>query len=100
MVLLASATLAHGQQPVFAPPNLSAAGVRDMAANCAACHGTRGRTAPGSRVATLAGRSDVAASLRAFRDGKRDSTVMQQIAKGYGEPEIDALGAYFARQAR
>ena len=71
-----------------------------MAANCAACHGTRGRAAAGSSVAGLAGRADVAGLLRAFRDGKRESTVMQQIAKGYGEAEIDALGAYFARQPR
>ncbi len=71
-----------------------------MAANCASCHGTRGRAAPGSNIAALAGRKDVASRLRAFREGKRESTVMQQIAKGFGEAEIDALGAYFARQPR
>jgi len=98
--LLACVPVAHSQQPRFAAPNLSETGVRDMAANCAPCHGTRGRAAPGSSVAGLAGRTDVAALLKSFRDGKRESTVMQQIAKGYGEAEIDALGAYFARQAR
>ncbi|HEY2629447.1 MAG TPA: c-type cytochrome [Usitatibacter sp.] len=99
-VLLACAAEARAQQPAFAAPNLSEAGVRDMAANCASCHGTRGKPAPGSSVAGLAGRTDVAALLRAFREGKRESTVMQQIAKGYGDAEIDAMGAYFARQPR
>jgi cytochrome subunit of sulfide dehydrogenase len=98
--MLSCAAVAHGQQPAFAAPNLSEAGVRDMAANCASCHGTRGRAASGSSVVALAGSKDVAAQLRAFRDGRRESTVMQQIAKGFGEAEIDALGAYFARQAR
>ena len=38
--------------------------------------------------------------LRAFREGRRESTVMQQIAKGYTDAEIEALGTWFARQAR
>jgi len=67
-----------------------------MAANCAPCHGTAGKAVPGSAVRKLAGREDVAALLRAFREGRRDSTVMQQIAKGYTDAEIEALGAYFA----
>ncbi|HUL56621.1 MAG TPA: c-type cytochrome [Usitatibacter sp.] len=96
--LAAWAGLALAQQPDFAPPNLSAAGARDMAANCAACHGTDGRAAAGSGMSSLAGRADVARLLRAFRDGKRESTVMRQIARGYGDAEIDAIGAYFARR--
>ena len=89
-----------GQQPAFAPPNLGESGVRDMAANCAACHGTRGVPAAGSTVKPLAGRTNIAALLRAFRDGKGESTVMQQLAKGFGDAEIDAIAAYFARQPR
>jgi sulfide dehydrogenase cytochrome subunit len=98
--LVACAIPAQGQQPAFAAPNLTESGIRDMAANCAPCHGTRGRAAPGSTVKELAGRTDVAALLRAFREGKRESTVMQQIARGYGDAEIEAIGAYFARQPR
>ena len=54
---VAAATLAAGvavaQQPAppaFAPSNLSPAGVRALAANCAACHGTHGKPAPGSTL--------------------------------------------------
>jgi sulfide dehydrogenase cytochrome subunit len=33
-----------------------------------------------------------------FRDGKRPATVMQQIARGYTEPQIEAMAAWFASQ--
>jgi cytochrome c553 len=71
-----------------------------MAANCAPCHGTRGAPAAGSTAKALAGRSDIAALMRAFRDGKGESTVMQQLAKGFSDAEIDAIAAYFAAQRR
>ena len=58
------------------------------------------RPLPGRSVRSLAGRDDIARLLLAFRDGRRESTVMQQIAKGYSDAEIQALGAWFARQAR
>jgi len=95
-------TIAFAQQPApaFAAPNLGASGVRAMAANCAPCHGPGGRTVPGSRVAALAGRDDIAESMKAFKEGKREATVMHQIAKGYDDAEIAALAAYFARQSR
>ena len=41
--------------PAFAAPNLTAKGVRSMAAACAMCHGTGGMPAAGSTVAPLAG---------------------------------------------
>ena len=86
--------------PPFAAPNLTEAGVRSMAANCAICHGTLGRPAPGSAVPGLAGRpaAAMADAMRGFKEGKREATVMHQIARGYSDPEIEALAAYFARQ--
>jgi len=38
--------------------------------------------------------------VRAFRDGARPSTVMQQIAKGYSEQQIDLIADYFSRRPR
>ncbi len=103
----AAATLASAQQPAppapaFVAPNLTESGVRAMAANCAICHGTLGRPAQGSALPALAGRPApaLAEALRAFKDGKREATVMQQIAKGYSDAEIEALAGYFARQQR
>jgi len=71
---------------------------RSLAATCAACHGTDGRAAEGQAMPGLAGlaRERIAAELRAFREGSRPGTVMPQIAKGYSDPQIDALAAYFA----
>jgi len=102
---VATACSALAQQPAspppaFAPANLSPAGVRAMAANCAPCHGTEGRAAPGSTVAGLAGRApgEIVEAMTLFREGKKPATVMHQIAKGFTEPEVAALDEYFSRQ--
>ncbi len=103
----AVAAIASAQQPApappsFAAPNLTDTGVRSMAANCAACHGTQGRAAGGSSVPGLAGRpaESIVEAMKAFKDGKREATVMHQIARAYGDAEIAALAAYFAGQPR
>jgi len=74
---------------------------RSLAATCAGCHGTEGRSAA-PELSALAGlpKDDILDSLRGFRDGTRHSTVMQQIAKGYSDAELELIAAYFARQGR
>ena len=88
--------------PAFAAPNLTESGVRSMAANCAACHGTGGHAVAGSPVASLAGkpRDEIVQSIAQFKDGKKPATLMHQIAKGYSEAEIAALAEYFSKQSR
>ena len=88
--------------PAFAAPNLTPNGVRGLAANCSACHGTGGKTQPDSTVAALAGRAkaDIASIMQEFKDGKRQATIMHQIAKGYSAEEIDALADYFSKQPK
>jgi cytochrome c553 len=75
---------------------------RNLAAGCAICHGTQGKPVAGAPVVPLAGlpRDHIATQMRAFRDGKRPATVMHQIAKGYTDPQIDAMAAWFAAQKR
>ena len=76
---------------------------RNLAAGCAICHGTDGRPAgTDSPLVPLAGlpRDYIATQMRAFRDGKRPATVMHQLAKGYTDPQIDAMAAWFAAQKR
>jgi cytochrome c553 len=70
----------------------------EIAASCAACHGTDGRSR--GAVPPLAGRDakEIARAMREFRDGARSATIMQQIARGYTEAEIEAAAAYFAGQ--
>ena len=76
---------------------------RNLAAGCAICHGTEGRTATkDSPLIPLAGlpRDHIAGQLRAFRDGRRPATVMHQLAKGYSDAQIDSIAAWFAAQKR
>ena len=74
---------------------------RSLAATCAACHGTDGRTATKDVVA-IAGlpKEHIASQMRAFRDGTRPATVMHQIAKGYSDQQIDLMADYFSRRPR
>jgi cytochrome subunit of sulfide dehydrogenase len=74
---------------------------RNMAAACAICHGTDGRSAT-KDIVPLAGlpAAHIASQMRAFRDGQRPATVMHQIAKGYTDQQIDAMASWFAAQKR
>jgi cytochrome subunit of sulfide dehydrogenase len=84
----------------FAPSNLTPSGVRALAANCAACHGTNGKSAAGSVVPGLAGRDAeyFVTQMANFKSGTRQATLMHQISKGYTDAEIKALADYFAAQ--
>ena len=101
------ATIASAQQPAPPPPafaaaNLTGEGVRSMASTCAMCHGTRGRPVSGSSVAGLAGRPAplLIDAMKAFKEGRREATIMHQIAKGYSDEQVKAVAAYFAAQAK
>ena len=93
----------HAQQaaPRFAPPDLSPAGVRALAANCAPCHGPDGRPAAGSSSTRLAGRpaAEIREAMAAFAEGRKPDTLMPQIARGYGAAESAAIAEYFAKVA-
>jgi len=94
IVASAIAMLAVGADAVAADANLG----RDIAANCANCHGTDGRSR--GVVPSLAGQDKayIVQQMKDFRDGKRPSTIMQQLAKGYTDSQIEAAAAYFAAQ--
>ena len=74
---------------------------RSLAATCANCHGTEGRSVT-KEVTTLAGlpKDDIVAKMRAFREGSRPATVMHQIAKGYSDQQIELIADHFARRPR
>ncbi|MGH7310499.1 MAG: c-type cytochrome [Candidatus Rokuibacteriota bacterium] len=65
---------------------------------CSGCHPTSTRVS--SPVLRLQG-LDQAAMVRAmqeFRSGQRASTVMDRIAKGFTDEEIQAIAAWYAAQ--
>jgi cytochrome subunit of sulfide dehydrogenase len=69
-----------------------------LAATCANCHGTAGRSNGG--LPTLAGlpKDTLVQSMRDFREGKRAATVMHQLSKGYSEEQVALMAEYFAQQ--
>ena len=71
---------------------------RNMAASCATCHGTNGKSVGG--MAVLAGYQPdlLMQAFKDFKTGTRPATLMHQIAKGYDEAQVRALAAYFATQ--
>lgn len=85
----------------FAASNLTPHGVRSMAATCAACHGTNGASAGGA-IPGLAGTNKeyFVNQMASFKQGKREATIMHQLAKGYSDAEIAALGDFFAAQKK
>ena len=68
------------------------------AASCSGCHPTSTRVA--SPVMRLSGldQAQIVKALQDFRAGTRASTVMDRIAKGFTDPEIQAIAAYWAAQ--
>ena len=74
---------------------------RSLAATCANCHGTDGRSAT-REVPALAGQPKefLVSQMKAFQEGKRPTTVMQQIAKGYSDAQIDLLAGYLSAQKK
>ena len=70
-----------------------------LAQSCVACHGTRG-TSTQQAVPTIGGQTEayLNATMKAYRDGARPSTIMERIARAYSTREVAAISAYFAMQ--
>jgi cytochrome c553 len=68
------------------------------AVSCSGCHPTSSRVS--SPVPRLAGqdRAAIVRAMQEFRSGQRAGTVMDRIAKGFTDDEIQALAAWFAAQ--
>jgi len=67
-----------------------------LALNCTMCHGAKGMSE--SDAPNLAGQYPevVIKQLRDYRSGKRRSSLMEGLAKGLSDRNIDDLGAYYA----
>jgi hypothetical protein len=76
--------------------------LRTLASNCAQCHGTEGRTAPGSALPrSPASRATTSSrSCRAFKAGTRTSTIMQQLARGYSRRAAGTARGLLRRAAQ
>ncbi|MCB4358781.1 c-type cytochrome [Quatrionicoccus australiensis] len=67
-------------------------------ANCFNCHGTEGKVS--SAIPAIAGRDKayLEETLKSFKAGSKQATIMHQLAKGYTDEEIAVLADYFSRQ--
>ena len=94
--LLPLAIVAAFTTPAMAQGDATLA--RSLAATCANCHGTTGSSQ--GAVPSLAGQSkaDIVQKMNEFRDGKREATIMHQLAKGYSPEQIDLVAGWLAQQ--
>ncbi len=65
---------------------------------CAGCHGTRGKSAEPMPI--IAGQPEeyLAKTMKSYRSGRRPSTIMGRLARGYSDEEVDAMASFFASQ--
>jgi sulfide dehydrogenase cytochrome subunit len=101
MLILAATTM---QTAMATPTAQSSAALhmRALAASCANCHGTDGRTTEGSAIPSLVGmpKSYMVMQMKAFKEGTRPATVMHQLSKGITDQQIDSIANYFAATKR
>ncbi len=78
--------------------SLHAADAPPGAASCSGCHPAHKNA--DTLVPRLIGlpATDIAGAMRAFRAGQRPATIMDRIAKGFTDEEIDAISQFYATQ--
>ncbi|MGB5260171.1 MAG: c-type cytochrome [Gammaproteobacteria bacterium] len=65
---------------------------------CAGCHGTRGHSSSPMPIIAGLPYAYLRQTMQDYKTGKRPSTIMGRVARGYDDAEIDALAAFFASQ--
>lgn len=67
------------------------------ASSCSGCHAPAGVD---TAVPPLEGRAagEIVTLMQAFRGGDQPATVMDRIAKGFSDAEIEAIAVWYARQ--
>ena len=97
LLALAAAIPAYAAEATVAPEADRSPTGEALAHTCAACHGTYGRLQDDHFV-PLAGmkEEEFIASMKAFKDLKRPSSIMSHIAEGYSDKDIERMAAFFA----
>jgi len=98
---LAGQVAAQAQLQTSAPaaPSSPTLG-RNLAAQCANCHGTNGKSV--AEVPSLAGQpaAVIVQKMKDYRDGKLPASIMHQLAKGYSDEQVALMADYFSKQAK
>lgn len=84
----------------FAQTSVSPTLGRNLAAQCANCHGTNGKSV--ADVPSLAGQSAamIVQKMQDYRDGKLPASIMHQLAKAYSDEQVALMADYFSKQAK
>ena len=91
LLLLAGVLILAPAMPARAAPPAGALA-------CSGCHpAAPGLASPVPRLIGLASAEIVLAMLE-FRAGKRSGTIMERIAKGFSDDEIQAIAEWYAKQ--
>lgn len=69
-----------------------------LASNCFNCHGTNGASVGVIDELDSMSAKRMGKKMREFRSGAKASTIMNRIAKGYSDAEIDAIANYIQAQ--
>ena len=94
-VLAAAIAVAAGPALAQAP---NAGLARDLAATCSNCHGTNGVSEGGTDSLAGMPKADIVRKMQDFKMGRRSATVMQQLAKGYTDEQIELVAGWYAAQ--
>ena len=80
----------------FAEPEAEPKQIESLVFTCYTCHGTDGES-PGD-IPSLKGETaeKIKEKLLAFQQDQNDPTIMNRIAKGYSEDEINRIADYLA----
>jgi sulfide dehydrogenase cytochrome subunit len=93
LAAIAAALLAVSVPTVTAAEGLNVQGLADA---CTSCHGLEGHSQ--GFIPTIGGveKSTLLRQLKAFKDQKGSATIMNRIARGYTDAELEALAQYFS----
>ncbi|MGE5548586.1 MAG: c-type cytochrome [Solirubrobacterales bacterium] len=71
-----------------------------MADSCAGCHGTDGHSVGAMPAFSDKKLDELKTMLRDYKAGRREPTVMDRIAKGYTDEQLDAIATFFASRKK
>ena len=66
-----------------------------LANPCAGCHGTDGNSTGQIPAINMLSSSYISSAMKAFKSDQRPGSVMNRIAKGYTDAEIDLMSKHF-----
>ena len=71
---------------------------RNLAATCANCHGTDGRSVGGPEVLAGMPKDQMVQKMKEFKSGTKPATIMHQLSKGYTDQQVELIAEFFAQQ--